>query len=134
MTSDERNRRMKYGPDVPRWWIPDFNITHQKGNEPKHKTTEQEPIRVSGADQLAKKARLQDSGQKRADYERYALKRRWREIKKEELRRDLNRDIRIAQMVFAFLLALAGFLISSTVGLVIGAAIGCLLMRFRIEL
>jgi Flp pilus assembly protein TadB len=134
MTSDERNRRMKYGPDVPRWWIPDFNTTHQKGKESQHKATGQEPIRVSGADQLAKKARLLDSGQKRAEYERYALKRRWREIKKEEQRRYLNRDIRIAQMVFAFLVALAGFLISSTVGLVIGTAIGFLLMSIRIEL
>ena len=30
MTADERNRALKYGPGVPRSWIPDFNATHQQ--------------------------------------------------------------------------------------------------------
>jgi hypothetical protein len=30
MTSDERNKKLKYGPEVPRSWIPDFNTTHQE--------------------------------------------------------------------------------------------------------
>ncbi|MBM5801989.1 MAG: hypothetical protein FJ077_14450 [Cyanobacteria bacterium K_DeepCast_35m_m2_023] len=29
MTAEERNRTLKYGPAVPRSWIPDFNATHQ---------------------------------------------------------------------------------------------------------
>jgi hypothetical protein len=29
MTSEERNRKMKYGHDIPRSWIPDFNMPHQ---------------------------------------------------------------------------------------------------------
>jgi len=33
MTSEDRNRRMKYGHDVPRWWIPEFNNTHKKEGE-----------------------------------------------------------------------------------------------------
>lgn len=29
MTAEDRNRRMKWGTDVPRWWIPDFNMSHR---------------------------------------------------------------------------------------------------------
>jgi hypothetical protein len=29
MTSKDRNRRMKWGHNVPRWWISDFNMTHR---------------------------------------------------------------------------------------------------------
>jgi hypothetical protein len=28
VTADERNRTLKYGQEVPRSWIADFNVTH----------------------------------------------------------------------------------------------------------
>lgn len=30
MTADDRNKKLKYGTDVPRSWIPDFNATHHQ--------------------------------------------------------------------------------------------------------
>lgn len=30
MTAEERNRRMKWGSEITRLWIPDFNMTHQR--------------------------------------------------------------------------------------------------------
>jgi hypothetical protein len=32
MTSEDRNRRAKWGHDVPRSWISDFNMTHSVGD------------------------------------------------------------------------------------------------------
>jgi len=125
MTSEDRNRRMKYGHDVPRWWIPEFNNTHKKEGEKEKSATSKRPAGVSG-DELLRTAKLQGTRQqlfeqqrrwaeqrsskataanreqeKSSTNERYALKRRSRQMKKEEQKRLLNRDVRIMQWILA---------------------------------
>jgi hypothetical protein len=158
MTSDDRNRRMKHGHDVPRCWIPEFHNTHKKEGENEKSATSQRPAAPSG-DDLLRTAKLQGTRQqlfeqqrrwaeqhisnptaasrereKSSTNDRYALKRRSRQMKQMEQKRLLNRDIRIVQWILAGFFSLIGGLGGGIVGLVFGAAIGLLLMSFRLEI
>jgi len=158
MTSDDRNRRMKYGHDVPRWWIPEFNNTHKKEGEKEKSPTSKPPAGPSG-DELLSTAKLQRTRQqlfeqqrrwaehrisnataasreceKRSTNDRYAVKRRARQIKQEDQKRLLNRDIRIVQWILAVFFTLIGILGGGIVGLVFGVAIGVVLVSFRLEI
>lgn len=69
MTSDDRNRRMKYGHDVPRWWIPEFNNTHNNKADQKEPALGQESAEGS-ADNLLMVAKSQGSRQKLIEQQR----------------------------------------------------------------
>jgi hypothetical protein len=64
MTSEDRNRRAKWGHDVPRSWISDFNMTHPVGDrsqlseEESASSTQQELIERVRA--KARRQRLED--------------------------------------------------------------------------
>jgi hypothetical protein len=158
MTSDERNRRMKYGHEVPRWWIPEFHNTHKRKGDAQKSASSQRPVSESG-DELLRTAKLQGTRQQLFEQQRkwaeqrisevtatnreqegssdshlYALKRRWRQRKQEEQKRLLNKDIRILQIILAGFFVLIGAVTGGIVGLVLGAAIGLLLMSFRLDI
>lgn len=157
MTSDERNRRMKYGHEVPRWWIPEFHNTHKRKSDTENSAASSRPASESG-DELLRTAKLQVTRQQLFEQQRrwaeqriseatatrreqetsatsdkYALKRRLRQRKQEEQKRLLNRDIRIVQIILAGFIILTSAVTGGIVGLVLGAAIGLLLMSFRLE-
>ena len=116
MTADERNRRLKYGSDVPRWWIPDFN-------RPPEPPPPQQQDRTGGSPQTP-------SGEI-DDYR--VFQRRRRELLQRERTRKLNRDIRLVQKLIAVLMVVVAFWMAGLVGLAIGAAIGLLLLSWRPE-
>jgi hypothetical protein len=117
MTSEERNRKMKYGHDIPRSWIADFQMSHQNGIQ-KSKHERGEPTKPD----------------KRILKERYELKRRSRLIgQRRELSR-LNYDIRALQKAIAILFAIIGLIAGGPNGFGIGAGIGLALLAFRLEL
>lgn len=108
---------MKYGHDVPRWWIPDFHTTHKSAIPNK----EYEEARSTKTNQEIRK-------------EHYELKRRSRQI---EQRRQLvrpNKDIRVAQKCIAILFPILGLITSGPIGFGIGTCIGLALLAFRLEL
>lgn len=158
MTSEDRNRRMKYGHDVPRWWIPDFNTTHNGKDDAERRAISQPPVGQAGED-LLRTAKLQVTRQqlfqqqrkwaekrisdatavrreqeKNSACDKYALKRRSRRMKQQEQKRLLNRDIRIMQWILAGFFTLIRWFGGGIIGLVFGAAIGLVLSSFRLEL
>ena len=117
MTSEERNRRMKYGHDVPRWWIPDFNMTHKNMiQKSKH-----EHGRPTKPDERILK-------------EHYELKRRSRLIAQRRQLSRFNKDVRAFQKAIAILFVVIGVITGGPVGFGIGACIGLALLAIRIEL
>ncbi len=144
---------MEYGTDVPRWWIPDFNITHKRNlkeaeSSGKSKTNEVSTSTILDRDnsdlrskEVSDLERMWAGKQtsesvfrrsRRKSYttsHRYAEKRRLREAVRNEKLERLRRDIHAIQAVLAASLALIGFLSSGYVGLIIGAAIGVILIR-----
>lgn len=158
MTSEDRNRRMKWGHSVPRWWISDFNMTHRdctNENESSHHVPDTPP-EVSGDDLLksagaqifrqrllnqqtnwAESQRQSASLGPRAEdpetSEKYRLKRIARRRKAEERSRQLNRDIRLIQAVFVVLVIAAGLLFGGLLGLLVCTAIGLLIMSLRFK-
>ena len=116
MTADERNRRLKYGTDVPRWWIPDFN-------RPPEPPSRQERAGRSG----------QPSAEGAASDDYQVFERRRRQLLRREQARRINRTVRILQLVIALLIAALAFLAAGVVGLAIGAVFGLLLLSFRFE-
>jgi hypothetical protein len=160
MTSEDRNRRMKWGHNVPRWWISDFNMTHRdetKRDDSINSRNEQ-PTGASG-DELVRSAkvqlfrqrllnlqsswpesqRLQSTSEKPRRLspetsEKYRLKRIARRRMVEEQTSRLNRDIRRLQAAFAVLIVLIGLLFSGLLGLLVGTGIGLLIMAFQIKL
>lgn len=160
MTSEDRNRRMKWGPDVPRWWISDFNMTHRDETKESSATNSKanQPTGASG-DDLVKSANVQLfrqrllnlqkawSGSQRQqatslkanrsspdDLEKYRLKRNARRRMLEGQTSRLNRDIRRLQIVIAILICLIGLLSSGLLGLLVGAGFGLLIVSVRLRL
>lgn len=159
MTSEDRNRRIKYGHDVPRWWIPEFNNTHSKEGEDSDIDATSQPTENATADELFRIAKLQGSQQqlfdqqrrwaehnisqataarrkaeKSTSHDKSNLKQRLRQVKQNEQKRLLNRDIRIAQWILAGLFTLVGAVSAGIVGLLVGAAIGILIISFRFKI
>lgn len=158
MTSEDRNRRMKWGNNVPRWWISDFNMTHGGGakeNDTKNGQTEESPEIVG--DELLKNAKVQLFRQRLLNLqstwseshrqttsleprrqnsqtsEKYRLKRDARRRIIQEQTSQLNRDIRKIQAVFAILSIVIGLLVGGLLGLLVGAGIALLIMALRLE-
>jgi hypothetical protein len=65
MTAEDRNRRAKWGHDIPRSWISDFNMTHPTGRP---QESEQELIERVRA--KARRQRLEDLAAQRAAAQR----------------------------------------------------------------
>jgi hypothetical protein len=158
MTSEDRNRRMKWGSNVPRWWISDFNMTHGGGakeNDTQNGKTEESPEIVG--DELLKNAKVQLFRQRLLNLqstwseshrqttsleprrensqtsEKYRLKRDARRRMIQEQTSRMNRDIRRIQAVFSILILVIGFVGSGLLGLLVGAGIGLLIMSLRLE-
>jgi hypothetical protein len=113
MTSEERNRRIKYGHDVPRWWIPDFN----RPPEP--------PPGGRGPG---------GAGSPSTEIDDYRIfQRRRRQIRQKEQARRLNRGLGNLQKLVALLIAWLGFWLAGLIGLAIGISLGLLLMAVRLE-
>jgi hypothetical protein len=55
-------------------------------------------------------------------------------VKQNEQKRLLNRDIRIVQWILAGLFTLVGGVYAGIVGLLVGAAIGILIISFRLKI
>jgi hypothetical protein len=196
MTAEDRNKRMKWGTDVPRWWIHDFNMSHrdQAGQQPKPRPKSQptpegsadsdstsiasafpspsppSPSSPSSApheipvirnargaptptgERLADSANVEayrhhlftqqarwlqerrqaaSSGSSRNDpyqqRERKRLNRIARRRWVEDSTKQLNRDLRVVQVVFALLIILAGLVAGGLPGLLVGAAAALLL-------
>jgi len=117
MTSEERNRKMKYGQDVPRSWIADFQVPQQNEAQ-KNKYEHGESTKPD----------------KRILKERYELKRRSRLIGQCRDLSRLNNDIRALQKAIAILFAMIGFIAGGPIGFSIGAGIGLTLLAIRLEL
>jgi chemotaxis response regulator CheB len=117
MTSKERNERMKYGHDVPRWWIPDFHMTHKNATREKesnhNKTTKHGESNIK---------------------EHYELKRRSRLIAKRQQLTRMNKDIQALQKATAILVIVIGVSAGGLAGLGIGACIGLALLALRLEI
>lgn len=115
MTSKERNERMKYGHDVPRWWIPDFHMTHKNATrESNHnKTTKYGENNIK---------------------EHYELKRRSRIITKHQQLSRMNKDIRFLQEATAILVVAVGVIAGGLAGFGISACIGLAIMAIRLEI
>lgn len=118
MTSEERNRKIKYGHRVPRSWIPDFNLTHKR---PSHTEKSKTDNASAESNEIIPR-----------DY--YTLRRRSRMIEKNKHLRQVNKDIKLLQKVTAALMALIGFLSGGSIGLGAGVLIGLLILSFRIDL
>jgi hypothetical protein len=113
MTSEERNRRIKYGHDVPRWWIPDFNRPPES------------PPAGRGPGGVGSPSTESD------DYR--IFQRRRRQIRQKEQARRLNRGLGNLQKLVALLIAWLGFWLAGLIGLAIGISLGLLLMAVRLE-
>jgi hypothetical protein len=160
MTSEDRNRRMKWGHNVPRWWISDFNMTHRDGTRESDSINSKadKPTGTSG-DELIKSANVQLFRQRLLNLqktwtesqrqqstsrkprgpspeasENYRLKRIARRRMLEEQTSRLNRDIRRLQVVVAILLMLIGLFFSGLLGLLVGTGFGLLIMSLRLKL
>jgi parvulin-like peptidyl-prolyl isomerase len=159
VTTEDRNRRIKYGHNVPRWWIPEFNNTHRKDGEDQAIEATSQSTENATADELLKIAKSQGSQQQlfeqqrrwaehnisqasaarrkaetSTSHEKSNLKQRLRQVKQNEQRRLLNRDIRIAQLILAGLFTLVGGVSAGILGLLVGAAIGILIISFRLKI
>lgn len=118
MTSEERNRRMKYGHEVPRSWIPEFNATH-----PNATNSGRGNRSVSGT-----------TSNIRTHSEIYELKRRIRTTSLQRQQASANQVIRWMQQITAALLVAFGFLAGGYLGLAFGAIAGLGLISLRITL
>ncbi len=159
VTSEDRNRRIKYGHNVPRWWIPEFNNTHSKEGKDQAIEANSQSTENATADELLRIAKSQVSQQqlfehqrrwaehnssqataarrkaeKSTSHDKSNLKQRLRQVKQNEQKRLLNRDIRIAQWILAGLFTLVGAVSAGIVGLLVGAAIGLLIISFRLKI
>jgi hypothetical protein len=117
MTSEERHRRMKYGHDIPRWWIPDFHMTHDN-TMPTGKRESDKPTKPD----------------KRILKERYELKRRLRLNAQRRSLGSLNKDIRALQQGLAIFFVIIGAIAGGPIGFGLGACIGLALWAIRINL
>ncbi len=160
MTSEDRNRRMKWGPNVPRWWISDFNMTHRDETKESSSINSKanQPTGTSGDDLLKganvqlfrqrllnlqktwsgsqpqQSTSLKPKGPSPDDLEKYRLKRNARRRMLEEQTSRLNRDIQRLQVVLAILISLIGLLFSGFLGLLVGVGFGLLIMALRLRL
>ncbi len=116
MTAEERNRRIKHGHDVPRWWIPDFNVP---------------PEPASGSDSHRAADSPSTEAAELSDYR--VFKQRKRQLLQREKSRRLNRYFRTLQHVVAVILVVLAFLGFGLPGLLIGACLGLLLISLRLE-
>ena len=117
MTAEERNRRIKYGHDVPRWWIPDFNVSQELPSR-------QQPEGSPGC-------AAPEAGEGDDDYQ--VFERRRRQLLRREQARRRSRNLRLAQRLIAVLIAVVAYLAAGLVGLAIGVAVGVLLISLRLE-
>jgi hypothetical protein len=118
MTSEERNRRMKYGHEVPRSWIPEFNATHPNPtNNPWGKRSESDA-----------------TSNIRTHSEIYKLKRRIRTTSLQRQQASANKVMRWIKQITAALLVAFGFFAGGYLGLAIGAVAGLSLISLRVEL
>jgi hypothetical protein len=117
MTAEERNRRMKYGHDVPRWWIADV-----------HQPAESE---VSKDQREAAAASASETSEIH-DYR--VFKQRRRQLLQREQSRRLNRGLRHLQKGIALLIVIVAFLVGGLPGLAAGACIGLALIAWRFKL
>jgi hypothetical protein len=159
VTSEDRNRRIKYGHNVPRLWIPVFNNTHSKDGEDQDIETTTQSTENATAEELLRIAKSQGSQQQLIEqqrrwaehnisqataarrkaetstsHEKSNLKQRLRQVKQNEQKRLLNRDIRIAQLILASLFTLVGGGSAGILGLLVGAATGILIISFRFKI
>ena len=65
MTAEDRNRRAKWGHDIPRSWISDFNMTH-----PTDHLEETEEQLIERVRAKAKRQRMEDLAAQRAATQR----------------------------------------------------------------
>lgn len=160
MTSEDRNRRMKWGQNVPRWWISDFNMTHRGesvGNDSITSKADQ-PNGASGDDlveddnvqlfrrrllnlqktwsnsQAQPSTLLKPKRPSSEDYVQYRLKRNARRRMLEQQTSRLNRDIRRVQAGFAIVICLIGLLFGGLLGFLVGGGFGLLIISLRIRL
>lgn len=115
MTSEQRNRRMKYGHAVPRWWIPDFNLTHRNAN----RASAHQSSGIGSSDRQI----LRDHHER---------KRRSRRMNHRHKVFTLHKDLRLLQNGVAILLMILGLLIGGPIGLAIGACVGLALLLLRL--
>lgn len=160
MTAEDRNRRMKWGHNVPRWWISDFNMTH-RDEKKESDLTNSRSDQAAGAigDELVKGVNLQLFRQRLLNLqstwtdfqrhqasplkprrlspeasEKYRLKRNARRRMLEAQTSRLNRDIRRVQVAFAILTSLIGVVFGGLLGLLVGGAFSLLIMSLRLKL
>ena len=117
MTAEERNRRMKYGHDVPRWWIADV-----------HQPAESE------VSQDRREAAAASASETSEIHDYRVFKQRRRQLLQREQSRRLNRGLRNLQKAIALLIVIAAFLVGGLPGLAVGACIGLALIAWRFEL
>lgn len=117
MTSDERNRKLKYGHEVPRWWIPEFNLTHRRAE-------------AGGSQRLGIQVKM-DPERRREHFE---LKRRERLVMQRLKVKRVNKDIKIIQKALAVIVVLIGALTGGLLGCGMGLVLALLLISFRLEL
>lgn len=160
MTSEDRNRRMKWGQNVPRWWISDFNMTHRgESKENDSITSKGDQSSEPRGDDLFKGDNVQlfrqrllnlqktwSNSQRQPstllkpkrpsseDYVQYRLKRNSRRRMLEEQTSRLNRDIRRVQAGFAIVICLIGLLFGGLLGFLVGGGFGLLIISLRIRL
>ena len=159
MTSEDRNRRIKYGHNVPRLWIPEFNNTHSKDGEGQDIEATSQSTENATAEELLRIAKSQGSQQQLIEqqrrwaehnisqataarrkaetstsHEKSNIKQRLRQVKQNKQKRLLNRDIRIAQLILAGLFTLVGGVSAGILGLLVGAAIGISIISFRLKI
>lgn len=118
MTSEERNRRIKYGQEVPRSWIPDFNLTHGRVTD-RSRNSNNDPNPTPNPGDLS---------------EKYKLKRRERMIRQRQRHIKANQSIKRIQQLTGILLMLIGFAAGGYIGLFLGALAGLGVASLRIEL
>ena len=118
MIAEERNEKMKHGQEVPRSWIPDFNLTHNRAIHPPQNQTSEN---LSSHDtQLLK--------------ERHERKRLARQLRQRQQRVRANSDIKTGQKVIAIILALIGLLAGGLIGFSLGALAGLAILALPLEL
>jgi hypothetical protein len=106
MTSEERNRRLKYGHEVPRSWIPEFHANHKKSTQ-RSISERSRPTKTS-------ETKIRDH---------YELKRRSRLLEKRSQINRLNKDIRFVQISIAVLFIIIGILAGGLIGFFLGTCI-----------
>jgi hypothetical protein len=60
MTAEDRNRRAKWGHDIPRSWISDFNMTHSAGRSPQESQQQEEERLIAAVRAKAIHHRIED--------------------------------------------------------------------------